>query len=83
MDDEDVISLHALFTNNNYVKTKFSLSYHSPNSTEGNNNADNVNNASVELWCSHSASTDYDLTGQIVWPVSRELFFVLMELIMS
>lgn len=29
-----------------------------------------LSNVSVELACSQAASTDYDLTGQIMWPVS-------------
>jgi hypothetical protein len=37
---------------------------------DNNNNTTEVPPLSIELECSQAASTDYDLTGQILWPVS-------------
>ena len=31
------------------------------------------------LYCSHAATTDYDLTGQIVWPASQVLAWYLRQ----
>ena len=34
--------------------------------------------AQQKLQCSHAASTDHDLTGQVVWPVSAFLAWYLV-----
>lgn len=38
--------------------------------SHGDNDSTELPPLSIDLECSQAASTDYDLTGQILWPVS-------------
>ena len=42
----------------------------SSNNSSSTSNSEGLTSISLEVLCSPSASTDHDLTGQVVWPVS-------------
>ena len=78
-DDED-IDLHSLFINTATEERSFLI----PCQCEEEINKEVAamspakhDHLMVNLHCSTAASTDYDLTGQIVWPVSGNMVVVL------
>jgi hypothetical protein len=69
---QQTMDLCQLFTITDYVATTICIPCH-PISTEEDDDAkdeQSSNELSIELFYSPAASTDYDLTGQIIWPVS-------------
>ena len=72
----------SLFINTSYVVQTISIPYFKQVNDETNEKDeqqqktksidDSTNVMNINLSCSKSASTDYDLTGQIIWPVSGE-----------
>jgi hypothetical protein len=63
------MDLDLLFTNIEYKTTTVTIPCH--NASDDSDSSDHV--LSIDIASSPSASTDYDLTGQILWPVSNLL----------
>ena len=68
--------LSSLFTNTSYVRSRVRIHCHDEDENElpAIHHFPQQKHLTVELYCSPAASTDYDLTGQVVWPVSSELY---------
>jgi|NOAtaT_6_FD_contig_51_1202599_length_851_multi_2_in_0_out_0_2 hypothetical protein len=68
------MGLDSLFNNNSAIEQKtFKIQCYNQdgdNSPTSSPKEHNENYLVFQLFCSPSACTDYDLTGQIVWPVS-------------
>jgi hypothetical protein len=61
--------LDKLFTVTDYSTVTISI----PKSHVDGGSKDDDGAVKITLACSEAATTDYDLTGQILWPVSSEL----------
>ena len=67
--------LASLFINTEYVTQSITIPCHYSQQSNNNHNHNYNNNheekdLTVDILCSQSATTDYDLTGQVIWPVS-------------
>lgn len=68
-DDDHVqgCDISSLFTNTDYISKNLQIPCHDQSQQDPSLSLSTID---VDVVCSNSASTDYDLTGQIVWPVS-------------
>jgi hypothetical protein len=66
-----MMDLDQLFTVTDYKTTTIRIPCGSLDSNESENEQEYLTKElSIDLFNSQAASTDYDLTGQILWPVS-------------
>ena len=71
---DEVNDLSSLFTNTDYTRRIFEVPCGDEDEIDfpASDKVRHPRCLTVDLHCSLAASTDYDLTGQIVWPVSSE-----------
>jgi len=72
--NEDTFNLEDLFTVKEYSTVSITLPCYqsAAKCSHEEPELENQGNLTLNIICSTAASTDYDLTGQILWPVSGE-----------
>lgn len=80
--DHDM-SLDSLFNNNTAIEQKaFKVQCYNQDDDDSPTSPDEEHSKKYlvfQLFCSSSACTDYDLTGQIVWPVSGQFTYLRID----